>query len=136
MVHTPETFQAINIYLQKAKKPPVVFCTHLFFASEIILIFIGLFLHRKFRLLKVNIKSLMVTTSDLAREKSKTRRENPNSIKLSLKSRKKHPKGHIRKYTLFSTQFQKMVYVTYSSAATGLEGRGTVHDHPGHAQGI
>ena len=67
--HTPKTFQGINIYFTKMKKPPDGFCTHLFFVSSIILIFGGLFLHSLSKLLKVYIKWLRVPTTDFVRKK-------------------------------------------------------------------
>ena len=69
--------------LPKLKNPPDGFFTHLFFVSEIILIFGGLFLHRLSRLLKVNINCIMVPTTDFARQKCRTRRDNQNSINPS-----------------------------------------------------
>ena len=36
-------YKIYTFILQKVKKPPDVFCTHLFFASERILIFVGIF---------------------------------------------------------------------------------------------
>ena len=44
--------------LQKFKNPPDIFFTHIFFASETMLIFGGLFLHSISRILKVNLKWL------------------------------------------------------------------------------
>ena len=78
MSHTPKTFQAIHIYFTKLKRPPDGFFTHLFFASEIILILGGLFLHRLSRILKVNLNWISVPTTDFARQRFRTRRENPN----------------------------------------------------------
>ena len=78
--------------LQKLKMPPDGFSTHLFFASAIILIFGGLFLHRLSRLLKYNPNLVRVPTTDFARKKCRTRRYNPKSIRPSWKARNKPPK--------------------------------------------
>ena len=69
--------------LQKVKNPPDGFCTHLFFASSVILIFGGILLHRFFRLLKFNLKWIRVPTIDFSRQKCRTRKEDPNSSKHS-----------------------------------------------------
>ena len=88
MAHTSKTFQSIQIYFTKSNKTPYGICINLFFASEIILIFGGLFLHRLSRLLKVNLNSIMVPTTDFARQKCRTRRDNnPNSRNPSYKAR-------------------------------------------------
>ena len=73
------------------KKPTDGFCTHIFFASEIIIIFGGLFLHRLSRILKV-----WVAKTDFERQKWITKRWNPNSIKLSWKAKKRPPKVHTK----------------------------------------
>ena len=96
MVQTPKTFQAIHIHFEKVKKPTYEFCTHLFFASEMILIFGGLFLYRLSRILKLKLNWIRVTTNELARERLRTRRENTNSSNISWKARKKPPKGHTK----------------------------------------
>ena len=87
------------------KNPPDEFCTHLFFASAIILIFGGLFLHILSRLIKFNTNCLRVPTTDFARQKYTTRRDNPNSSKLSWKVIKKPPKGHTKKIPFFMNNF-------------------------------
>ena len=66
----PKTSQAIHVYFQKVKKPPDGFCNHLFFASVIILIFDGLFLHRISRLSKVKKNCIRITTTEFSREKA------------------------------------------------------------------
>ena len=53
--------------LQKLKKPQDYFFTHLLFASEIILIFGGIFLHWVSRLLKIKLSWIRVPTTDFAR---------------------------------------------------------------------
>ena len=68
MAHTHKTSQAMHIYFTKMKKPTDTFCTHLFFASAIILIFGGLFLHRIPRLLKVNLNLIRAPTTDFSRK--------------------------------------------------------------------
>ena len=60
--------------LQTVTKPPYGFCTHLFFASGIILIFGGLFLHRISKIIKVKLNWLRVPTTESARQKCRTRR--------------------------------------------------------------
>ena len=68
MAHAPKTSQAVHIYFTKMKKPPYGFCNHLFFASEINIIFGGLFLHSLYRLLKVKINFLRVPTNYFTRQ--------------------------------------------------------------------
>ena len=51
------------------KKPSNGFFTHLFFASEIIIIFGGLLLHIPLRILKVKLNCIRVPTTDFARKK-------------------------------------------------------------------
>ena len=53
--------------LQKVKNPSDEFFTHLYFASEIILIFCVIFLYRLSRLFKENLKCLRVPTTDFSR---------------------------------------------------------------------
>ena len=91
-----------TVMLPKVKKLPEGFCTYLFFASAIILIFGGLFLHRFSRLLKANFNWLRVPTTDFARQICRTRMKNPNSSKLSWKARKKPPKSHTKNRPFFS----------------------------------
>ena len=79
--------------LQKVKKPPDLFCTHLFFDSAMIIIFIGLFLHHPYSIIKVNIGWLRVRTTDFSMQKCRTRSENSNSSKPSWKVRKKPPQS-------------------------------------------
>ena len=92
--------------LQKVKNLPDGLCTHLFFASSIILIFGDIFLHRLSRIIKVKIKWIRLPTTDFVRQKFITRRDNPNSSKPSLRARKKPPKGHT-KNRLFLLQKSK-----------------------------
>ena len=87
--------------LQKLKKPQNGLCTNLFFDSEIILIFGGLFLYILSRLLKLKLNWLRVITTDFTRQKHRTRRENPNSSKLSWKARKKPPKANTKNRPFF-----------------------------------
>ena len=68
MAHTSKQFQPHMFILQKLKNPPNVFFTHLFFASAIIQIFSGLFLHRLYKLLRVNINWIRVPKPDVAKE--------------------------------------------------------------------
>ena len=70
--------------------------THIFFDSTIILIFEGLFLHRLSRILKVNLNWLRVPTTDFARQKFRTRRDNKSSSNPSWKARKKTSKEHTK----------------------------------------
>ena len=64
MAYTSKTLQLIHIYFTTLNKPPDGFCTHLFFASEIVLIFGGLFFYGIFRIFKFKIKWLRATTND------------------------------------------------------------------------
>ena len=115
MVHTPKTFQSIQLYLKKVKNPPDRFCASLFFDSSIVLILGGLFLHRLYRILKFNLNWLRVPTTDFSRQKIRTRRENPNSGKLIWKARKKPPKVHTKNRPFFSAQFQRIGYKVHST---------------------
>ena len=91
------------LILQKFKKPPVVFCTHLFFASETILIFGGVFLHMLSRILRSKLNWLRVPKNELLRQKCRTRSDNPNSSKLIWRAKKKPPKGHTKNKPFFCT---------------------------------
>ena len=82
--------------LQKSKKPPGGLYNNLFFASETILIFGGLFLHRLSRLLKIKFNWIKVTKTELERQKLRTRRYNQNSSKPSWKARNNPPKCHTK----------------------------------------
>ena len=75
MAPISKTFQYIHTYSTKVKNPPDGIFTHILFSSEIILIFSGLFLHRLYRLLKVNIKWIRVPTLIL-KSNYRTMREN------------------------------------------------------------
>ena len=83
-----------TLILQKVKKPPDEFFTNILFASEIILIFGGLFLHRLSRILKFKLKCLRMPKNDFSGQKFRTRRENPNSSKPSWRSRNQPLQGH------------------------------------------
>ena len=96
MAHTPKILQSIRIYFTKSENPADRFFTRLFFASEIILIFGGLYFHRLSRLLNIKLNWLRVPTSDFARQKFRNRRENPNSSKISCRARNKLFKGHTK----------------------------------------
>ena len=100
MSHTPKTFQAIYIYFTKLKNPPCEFYTHLFFASAIILVFGGLFLHRIYMLIKANTIRIRLPKTYCAK-KFRTRRENKNSSNISWKARYKNPKGHTKNRPFF-----------------------------------
>ena len=78
------------------KKPPDGFCTLLFFASATILIFVGIFLHRLSRLIKVNLKWIRLPKTDSARQKCIIRRYNTNKSKPSWKARNKPRKCHTK----------------------------------------
>ena len=113
--HTHLNYSKTYIFiLQKVKNPPDGFFFHIFFALSIILIFCGLFLHRLFSILKSNINWIRETTSDFSKQKFITRRENPSSINISCKLRKKPPKGHTKIDPLFSKKIQWIGYDTYS----------------------
>ena len=87
MAHTPKHSNPYTFILQKMKNSPDGFCTYLFFYSKIILIFGGLFLHRKSRLLAVNLKWLRVPSTESVRKKYRTRRENKCSSKPCWKAK-------------------------------------------------
>ena len=91
--------------------PPYEFFTHLFFASEIILIFGGLFLHRIHILIRVIIDCISVPTNDFVKQKWITRGENPNSIQISWKARKRPTK--------VSTKNRPFVFCTFSKGRIG-----------------
>ena len=99
MERTPKTFQAIHVYFTKVKNPLNGFCTHIFFAQEIILIFGGLFWHIIYRLIKVKLKFPMVRTTDFSKQKCRTSRKNKNSSEPSWKKRKKTSEGHTKNRT-------------------------------------
>ena len=109
--------------LQKLKKPPDGLFANIFFASEIILNFSGIFLHRLSRILKFKINWLRVPTTNFSKQKCRTRRENPKSIKPSCKARKKTPKFHTKIYPLSTVQFQRIEYATYSLQYYNLWGK-------------
>ena len=67
MTHTPKIFQAIYIYFTKSEEASILIFTHLFFVSSIILIFVGLFLQRISRIIKVNLNWIRVPTTDFAK---------------------------------------------------------------------
>ena len=96
MSHTPKHSKMYTFILQLFKKPPDGFCTHPLFASSITLIFGGLFLHRISRILKAKLDWLKMPTIEFSRQKCVTKRENPNSSKLSWMEIKKPPKGHTK----------------------------------------
>ena len=97
MAHTPKNSNPYIFILQKVKKPPDGFFTHIFFALSIILIFGGSFFHRISRILKVNINWIRVPTTYSLRQKFRTRRYNTNSSNSSCKARKNPPKDHTKK---------------------------------------
>ena len=53
-------YKPYTVILKTAKNPSYGFCAHILYASTIILIFSGLFLHRISRLLVVNLKWLRI----------------------------------------------------------------------------
>ena len=106
MEHTPKTFESMHIYFTKVKNTPDEFYTHLFFASEIILIFGGLFLHSLYGLLKVKLNWIRVSKTEPARKKTRTRRDDKNSSKISWRARKKPPKGHTKNIPFFLHNFK------------------------------
>ena len=63
--HTPKTSQAIHIYSTKVKKPLYGFFTHLFYSSETIQIFCGLFVHDLSRIIKFKHNFQRVPTTEL-----------------------------------------------------------------------
>ena len=65
--------QYIHIYFTKSEESSRWILTHIFFDSEIILIFGGLFLHRLSRILKVNLKWIRVTMTDSEIQRYTTR---------------------------------------------------------------
>ena len=85
-----------KIILQKVKKPPDGFYTCIFFASAIILIFGGLFLHRLSRLLEVDIKWIRFLPTYFVWQHCRNRRENTNWGNPSWNARKRTPKGHTK----------------------------------------
>ena len=90
------------------KKPPDGFCTHIFFASAIILILSGIFLHRLSRIIKVELKLIRVPTTEFSRQKFRNRRHKPKSITPSWKSIKRLPNVTPKTDYLFTSNFQSM----------------------------
>ena len=117
--------------LQKVKKPPDGFLTHIFFASAIILIFGGLFLHSLSRKLKVNLNWLRVPTTEFSKQKCITRRDNPKSIKIIWKARKKPPKGHTKNkpFVLCTISKDRIFHILFSiveySEQVGFDSNGS-----------
>ena len=114
MAHTHITFQAIHIYFAKVKKPPDEFCTHLFFASTIILIFGGLFLHRLSRLLKFKINWLRVPKTEFARQNSEPGVRIQIQVNPVGSQERSLPEATPKTDPLSSAQFQIMGYAIHS----------------------
>ena len=96
MAHTLKTFQVIHMYFTKSEETSrcILYSSLLCLTNHPnIWWFI---LHRISRLLKVNINWLMSPTTDFSRQKFRIRMENPNSIKINWKARKKPSKGHTK----------------------------------------
>ena len=89
-------YMPYTFILQKVNKSPDGFCTHIFFALKMILIFGGIYLHILSRLLKVNLKLLKATNTYFARQHLITSRDNSNSSKPNWKARNKPTKGHTK----------------------------------------
>ena len=120
--HTPKTFQSLHIYFIKVKNPPDGFCSRLLFASVVIIIFGGIFVHRLYRILKVQLKLIKVPTTDFERQKFSTRRENQNSSKPIQKARNKPPKGYTKnRLFVFSTISKYLIFYILSSRVESSE---------------
>ena len=112
MSHTTKTFQAVHVYFTKIEETSRWIFTHIFFASANILIFGGLFYIGSSGYSSSIFNWIWVLTTDFAKQKYRTRRDNPNSSNPSWKARKKPPKGHTRNIPFFSAQFQRIGYTT------------------------
>ena len=95
-------FTAILIHSTKAKKSPDGFYTHVFFATTIILISGGLFLHHLSWIYRVKFKFMKAPIYEFSKEKCGTRTKQPKAEIPIWKARKKPPKGHT-KISNFST---------------------------------
>ena len=102
------------LILQKVKNPPDGFFPHLFFASEIIVIFGWLFLHRLYRLLKSNINLPRVTKTDFARKKSELGGRIEIKVNPVISQAISFPEVTPEIVPLFSAQFHKIVYDIYT----------------------
>ena len=100
--------------LQKLKNPLDIFCNHHFFASAIILIYGGLFLHRLSRILKVKFN--WISAKKLTLQDKNLESGSRIQIQVSSVGRQERilPKSTPKIYPLFSAQFQQMGYSTYS----------------------
>ena len=100
--------------LQKRNKPQDGFCTHLLFASAIILIFDGIFLHRLSRILKIKLKWLRVSTADFASKNAEI--EGRIQIQVNPVVRQEIIRQKVTPKTdpLSSAKFQRMGYAIYS----------------------
>ena len=96
MSHTPKTFQDIHFYFTKSEETSrwILYSFLLCLGNNLNIYF--LFLHSLSRLHKVTLNWLRSLTTEFARQKFRTRRENPNSIQLIWKARKNPPKGHTK----------------------------------------
>ena len=106
----------MHIYFTKIKESSrCILYSSIIFLSNHPNIWLG-FLHRTFRILKVNINWIRVPTTDFARQKWRTRRENTNSIKPSWRSRNKPPKGHTKNipFVLRTISKDKICDILYS----------------------
>ena len=114
MAHTPKNSETYTFILQKTKKPPDRFFTHILFVSTTILIVGGIFFHSLSRIIKFNIKWIRVPTTDLARKKKE-----PGGITQIQVNPVGRQEISLSKYTpktdpLYSAKFQRIGYFTCS----------------------
>ena len=98
--------------LQKVKKPPNIFCTHLLFASAIIAISICLFLHRISRLIKVKLIWIRVTTAEFSRKASELGGRTQIKLISVIRQERSLPKTIPKLFPFYSAQFLRLEYTT------------------------
>ena len=99
--------------LQKVKKPPNGFCTYLLFASAIILIFGGLFLHRISRIIKVKMNWIRVTTAEFSGKTAETGGITQIQVRSVRRQERSPPKATPKVYPSYYAKFQSIGYATY-----------------------
>ena len=94
-------------------KPQEVFFTRILYASEIILIFGGLFLHRLSRILKVNIYWIRVPTNEISIKNAKPVKRIQIKV-ISVRQQERITPKATPEIEHFSAQFQIIQYYKYS----------------------
>ena len=96
MPNTSKTFKDIHIYPLKSREASRwIFYSSIIFLIKYPNIWWYIF-QRLSRILKTNLLWMIVPTNDFSRQKYRTRRDNPTTIKPSRKTRKKPSKDHTK----------------------------------------